>query len=85
MLIWDCIYSGGRKPLSAPSVIYYIAFLKFIFKPLSMCKGVWQRGEYVHVCTLKVKMRATDSLQLELQVVVSCLMWLLGTERGIPL
>lgn len=50
-----------------------------------MCKGVWQREGYVHVYTLKVKKRATDSLQPELQVVVSCPVCLLGTERGIPL
>lgn len=40
---------------------------------------------YVHACALKVKRRATDCCQLELQVVVSCPTWVLESELGTPL
>lgn len=50
----------GRKPGSALSVFCYVDFLDFIFKPLSMCKCVWQRVGYTHVRALKAKKRATE-------------------------
>lgn len=39
----------------------------------------------MHVSALRVKKKATDSLQLELQAAASCPAWELETQLGIPL
>lgn len=36
----------------------------------------------MRVCAHRSQMRASDPLELELEVVVSPLMWVLGTELG---
>lgn len=41
MLMLGSMYSGA-VPQSAPSMFCYRDFLEFIFKPLIMCKCVWQ-------------------------------------------
>lgn len=40
-LMLGSMYSGA-VPQSAPSMLCYRDFLEFIFKPLIMCKCVWQ-------------------------------------------
>lgn len=37
---------------------------------------------YTHVGARRSHKRALDSLELQLYVAVSCVMWVLGTERG---
>lgn len=74
LLITNCIL--GRKKC-VPGLHFYNLFLKNI---LFICMCLWLLVRHVHADALRGHKRVSYSLKLELQMVVRCLIWVLGTE-----
>lgn len=63
--------------LYGPHII--LIFLNVVY--VCMCVPAWVYGYHVHIGSLRVKRKVSDSLDQELQVVVSHLRWVLRTKH----
>jgi hypothetical protein len=63
-----------------PKLIFKKRFVLFYFGSVNLCLSMWEG--WAGDAGARGGQRAPDALQLELQDVVSHLMWVLGTELG---
>lgn len=71
----------SRAPVRFQLPAFYFFLLCFVFYSLDLFTSFYVCGCFCqHVCL--VPKWVLDSLELELQMVVSCLVWMLGTKLG---